>query len=112
MAVRYYSERTKQLYDTAEACEKAEFAAKEEENRQKIKREREIAAEKARKEELAAKRKALAAEVEEARKAMVAAQKAYRDKIGEFVKEFGTYHYSSNSVEDIPTLFESFFNWF
>ena len=111
MAMKYYSERTKKLFDTAAECEKAEFEAKEEENRQKIKREREIAAEKARKEELAAKRKVLANEVEEARKAMVTAPKAYRDKLEEFCKEFGTYH-TSLSTSDIPTLFNSLFDWF
>lgn len=106
--MKYYGERTNKLYDTAAACEKAEFEAKEEENRKKILAERKAAEEKERKEKAAAERKAMAAEVEEARKTMVEAQKKYRDAIDKFVKTYGSYHWSSNSVDDIPKLFDIF----
>lgn len=105
--MKYYGERTKKLYDSVEACEKAEFAAKEQENLAKIKVERE----KAEKERLAAERKSRAAKIEELRKAMVSAQHQYREAIEQFTKDYGSYHYTSHSVDDIPTLFD-FFGWF
>jgi hypothetical protein len=110
--MRYYSDKTHKFYDTAADCERAEFEAKEAENREKIKKERELAFQKEKKEKEAAERKALAAEVDEARKAMVAAQNVYREKLDEFVKRYKTYHYSTNKVEDIPTLFGLFDNLF
>lgn len=106
--MKYYSEKLGKVFDTVEACQQAEFKAKEEENRQKILAERKAAEEKERKERATAERKAMAAEVEEARKVMVEAQKKYRDAIDKFVKTYGSYHWSSNSVEDIPTLFDIF----
>lgn len=109
MAVKYYSERTKKFFDTVEACEKAEFEAKEAENREKILRERKEAEEKERKERLANERKVRAAEVEEARKAMVTAQNKYREVLQKFIQDYHTYHYSTSNFDDIPTLFD-FFN--
>ena len=106
--MKYYSEKLGRVYDTPEACQKAEFEAKEKENLDKIRKEREAVAEKEKKEKEAAERKAMAVEVDEARKAMVAAQKAYREAIEKFVKKYGTYHYSTNNFEDVPTLFEVF----
>ena len=35
--MKYYSEKLNKFYDTADACEKAEFEAKEKENLEKIK---------------------------------------------------------------------------
>ena len=110
--MKYYGERTKKLYDTAEACERAEFEAKEAENREKIRKERELALAKEKKEKEVAERKEAAAKVEAARKVMVEAQKGYRDELEAFCKKYGTYHYSTSSVEDIPTLFSSFLNLF
>ena len=110
MAVKYYSERTGKFFDTAEACEKAEFEAKEAENREKILKERKEAEEKALKEKLSSERKARATEVDEARKAMVAAQNKYRETLQKFIKDYHTYHYSTSDFNDIPTLFE-FFNY-
>ena len=98
--MKYYSSITKSLYDTEEACLKAEKEAKEAELKERAEKERVAAEEKAKKEERAAKRKVLAAEVEGKRKAMGNAQKEYRDAVEEFVNEFGSYHYSSNSVVD------------
>ena len=79
---------------------------KEEENLAKIKRERELAYEKEKKEQLAAKRKERAAEVEAARKAMVEAQKNYKKVLENFIKDYHSYHYSTTSFDDIPTLFD------
>ena len=106
--MKYYSEKTRKFYDTAEECQHAEFEAKEAENREKIRKERELAQQKEQKEKEAAERKALAAEVEEARKAMVAAQNVYREKIDEFVKKYHSYHFTTTSADDVPTLFGLF----
>lgn len=106
--MKYYSEKLNKLFNTQADCEKAEFEAKEAENREKILAERKAAEAKALKEKEAAERKAMAAEVETARKAMVAAQKAYKDAIEAFTKKYGSYHYTSHSVDDIPTLFDLF----
>lgn len=114
MAVKYYSDKTKKFYDTYAAVEQAEFEAKEAENREKIRKERELALEKERKDKELAEQKAKAAErkadadkVEAARKAMVEAQNAYRQAINDFVAKHKTYHYSASGAEEIPTLFNS-----
>ena len=110
--MKYYSEQLNKFYDSPEACQDAEFKAKEEANLAKIKRERELAYQKEQKEKLAAERKERAAVVENARKNMVEAQKKYRDEITKFIKDYGTYHYTSSSEDDIPTLFSFFDNLF
>ena len=119
MAIRYYSDRTKQFYNTAEECEKAEFEAKEAENREKIRKEREIAYQKEQREKKEAEEKAKAAErkedaakVEAAQKAMVEAQNAYRKEIDNFCKKWKSYHFSTSDVKEIPTLFNSVFSDF
>ena len=109
--MKYYSDVTKKFYDTAVECQTAELKEQERLSREKAEKERTLAEKKAKEEKIAAERKSRAAELEEARKAMVAAQKKYRDLIEAFTKDYGSYHYTSNSVEDIPTLF-SLFDWF
>ena len=104
--MRYYSDKLGKIFDSIDALQEAEVKAKEEENREKIRKERELAAEKERKDKLAAERKARAAEVDEARKAMVAAQNKYRETLEAFIKDYHTYHYSTSNLDDIPTLFE------
>lgn len=104
MKVKYYSEVTKQEYDSEKACLDAEYAAKKAADE----RQKALAAEQAKKNQLAEERKARAAEVEAARKELVKAQKAYREKLEGFCRTYGTYHWSSNSPDDIPTLFNLF----
>ncbi len=119
MAIKIYSDKTNKFYSSIEDANKAEFELKEIENRQKILAERKAAEEKAQKEKEAAERKAMAADIEAARKNMLevqknckeqidAAQKVYRDKVDAFVKKYGSYHWSSNSADDIPSLFDIF----
>lgn len=110
--MKYYGERTQRLYDTAGECQQAEFKAKEQENREKILAERKAAEAKEKKKKEASKRKARAAEVEAARKTMVEAQKAYKDKLESFIKTYSTYHFSSTDINDFPTLFNFFSDWF
>lgn len=106
--MKYYGERTKKLYDSEQECMEAESKAKEQENLEKIKKEREIALAKEKKEKEIAERKALAAEVDSARKALTEAQKNYRDKLSEFVSKYHTYHYSTSNPDEVPTLFDIF----
>lgn len=110
--MKYWSEKTRTLYDSAEACQKAEFEAKEKENRERILKEREAREKKEKEEALIAQRKVRAAEIEEARKTMVDAQNNYRKLLEEFTKDYGSYHYTSHSTEDIPIFFSSLFDWF
>jgi phage-related tail protein len=109
--MKYYSEVTRQYYDTEKACLEAEFKVKEEQNREKIRRERAEREAKEKQEKLTAERKARAAEVEEARKAMVAAQKKYQEVLEAFVKDYKTYHLSLTGEDAkgiIPSLFDIF----
>jgi len=108
--MKYYSEKLNKFYDTADACERAEFEAKEKENLEKIKRERELAVAKEKREKELAERKALATKVDEARKNYLAAQKAYREELESFCKKYGTYHYTVENGEEIPSLFDFFGN--
>lgn len=98
--MKYWSDVTKQMYNTSNECVKAE----EDALNAQIK-------EKEAKAKLAAERKNRAAEVEEARKNMVAAQRKYREVLEGFIKDYKSYHYSSTDANDIPTLFD-FFNIF
>lgn len=102
--MKYYSEKLNKLYDSVETLKKAEAAALEAENRAKMEAE----SKKAREEQLAAERKIRAAEVEKARKAMVEAQKAYKDLLTKFINDYHTYHFSTTSAEDFPTLIDLF----
>ena len=106
--MKYYSEKLNKVFNTEQECMDAEFKAKEQENLEKIKKEREVALAKEKKEKEIAERKALAAEVDEARKALTEAQKNYRDKLGAFVDKYHTYHYSTSNPDEIPTLFDIF----
>lgn len=91
----YYSEITKKAYKTAEECQKEELKVQEAENLEKMKKER-----------LANERKARAAEVETARKALTEAQKNYHKVLEAFIHDYGSYHYTETSVDNIPSLFD------
>ena len=109
--MKYWSEVTKSFYDTEKACIEAEFKAKEEENRQRILREKHEREKKEKQEQLTAQRKARAAEVEDARKAMNAAQSKYRELLEAFCKDYGYFHQTLTGEDAkgiIPTLFDIF----
>lgn len=112
MALKYYSDKTNKFYNTAEEANRAEFELKEKENLEKIRKEREEALAKEKKEKAMAERKAAAEKVDTARKAYLEAQKAYRTELEGFCKKYGTYHYSTNGADDIPSLFDFFGNVF
>lgn len=106
--IKIYSDKTKKYYNSVDEAEKAEFEAKEQENREKILAERKAAELKEKKEKEVAERKAMASEIENARQEMIKAQKAYKEKIEAFVNRYGSYHYTSKNFDDIPTLFDLF----
>ena len=112
MAIKIYSDKTQKFYNTVEEANRAEFELKEKENREKIQRERELALAKEKKEKEVAERKAAAEVVETARKAYIEAQKAYRKALEDFCDKYGTYHYSTNGADDIPSLFDFIGNIF
>lgn len=94
--MKYYSEKTKKLYDSEEDLEKSEasYAAKE--------------LELAKTKEARASR---AKEVEDAYKAYTEAGDKYMKLRNQFVKDYGSYHATYNSVWVNPkSLFDIFFN--
>ena len=106
--VKFYSDVTKNFYETEKECLAAEFKVKEEQNREKIRKEREAAIENEKREKANAERKEAAARVEEARKAMTQAQTAYKNELDKFITKYGTYHYSTTNANEIPILFDLF----
>jgi len=108
MAIKVFSDRTGKFYNSVEEANRAEFELKEQENLEKIQKEKALREEKEKKEKEAAERKAMADKVEAARKEMVKAQNAYKDALNAFVNKYHTYHFSSSNPEDIPTLFDIF----
>lgn len=112
MAIKIYSDKTGKFYSSVEEANRAEFELKEKENLAKIQKEREVALAKQKKEQELAERKDAAEKVETARKAYIEAQKNYRAELEAFCKKYGTYHYSTNNADDIPSLFDWFGNIF
>lgn len=99
--VRFYSDETNCLYESLEACEKAE---------------KELKAEKERKEAEALQksqdRKEAAKKVEKAYEALTAAKKAYQKELSDFCKQYGTYHLSVGK-DGILDWMDNFWNtWF
>ena len=110
--VKIYSDVTNAFYNTAEEAQKAEEEHAAKLAAEKAKKEQEIALAKQKKEQALAERKAAAEKVETARKAYLDAQKAYRTELEGFCKQYGTYHYSTNNADEIPSLFDWFGNIF
>lgn len=95
--MKYYSTDLKQLFDTQEECEKAESEALEAKKKAEEERTK-----------LLAERKVRAKEVEEARKAMQEAQNTYNKLLRDFLRDYNTYHYSLESINDIPRIMDWF----
>lgn len=95
--MKYWNEYTQKFYDNANDCLAAEREFVEKQNKEKIEKERK-----------AAERKAAAEKVDAARKAMETAQSNYKKELEAFCKTYGTYHYSTNSADGIPHLFDIF----
>ena len=110
--IKIYSDVTNAFYNTAEEAQKAEEEHAAKLAAEKAKKEQEIALAKQKKEQALAERKVAAEKVETARKAYLDAQKAYRTELEGFCKQYGTYHYSTNNADEIPSLFDWFGNVF
>jgi len=95
--MKYYSEITKQFYDSASECN-----SKEAEYKQK-QREKELAEQKK-----ASERKLDAEKVELTRKALLKARDDYNEALSDFCKKHGSYHCSYHS-DDINDLFKLMF---
>ena len=67
---------------------------------------------KEKKEKALAERKAAAEKVEAARKAFNEARKTYHAELESFCKKYGTYHYTTDGKDDVPSLFDLFDNIF
>ena len=108
--MKFYSDVTKQLYDSKEDCYAAEKAYEEK-----------VAAEKAKKAELENSRKNDAKalqELENSYTQLVRENKAKEEELAkkivaarnEFIKKYGSYHVTySNIMDDISPLFKFFF---
>lgn len=106
MAIKIWSDKTHAFYDTVEDAQNAEFKLQEKENLEKIRKEKEERELKEKKEKATAERKEMAVKVEAARKEYIKAQKAYRDELSAFCKKYGTYHYSIDNPDEVPSLFD------
>ena len=84
--MKYYSEKTKKVYDTVKDLQTAETEF-----------DKAHAAEIAKQKE----RKARADEIKAARQAVIDAQKRYNALLDSFIKDYGSYHetYTSNDID-------------
>lgn len=98
--MKFYSELTKKLYDSNEACEKAEADYKQQ-----------LDEAEAKKKELAETKAARAKEVTDAYKKAREAQKEYEKLRNSFVQTYGAYHLSFTDPEERVSFFENFFTF-
>ena len=99
--MKYYSEILRKNFDSEKEC----IAAEEEYNNK-------VAAEKAKLEELSKARKDRAKEVENAYQAVLNAKKHYAELRDKFVEDYGSWHMTISTKNDIDDIFNSFFRIF
>lgn len=100
--MKFYSEKLSKLFDSEEACAKAEAA-----------HEKAVAEAEAKKKALSDERAKRAKEVENAYNAVITAKKAYQKVLNDFVKDYGSFHMTLKTGEDNPfNLFDSLFDRF
>jgi len=92
--MKYYSEITKNYYNTEKECVEAE---------QKIQQQRKEQEAKAKK--LVEEKKGRANEVQEAYKALREAQKKYNELKNAFIKDYGYFHMSYYEPDTLGTVF-------
>lgn len=99
--MKIFSEKTKKIYPTVEACEaaEAEYDAKMAQLAEERKK-------------LAETRKERAKEIEEAYKAARAAEKHYLELRNAFVKDYGSFHMTVRNAEPMPLMMDDIFNLF
>lgn len=100
--MKFYSEITKDFYDSEKECTKAEKEFTDKQEKEKLAKEAKKA-----------ERKKRATEVEDAYKAMKEAEKTYYKLRNEFINDFGYYHisYSDKTETPLTTLFEDLFKF-
>ena len=105
--MKYYSDVTRKLYETAEELNKAETAVVKAEQERKAALEKKQAEQAKLKEQRAAR----AQEVTEAIRVRDEAQKKVNELINNFVKDYGSYHYtwSSDFIDDVFKTVVKFF---
>lgn len=94
--MKYYSEKTKKMYDSVEQVEAAELEY-DKAHAVQIAKQKE--------------RKARAEEIASARKVVVEAQKKYNELLNKFVKDYGSYHatYTDGDVETLDSIIYKIF---
>jgi len=92
-----YSEDLKRKFDSVEECQAAEAEYAEEQKK--------LAEEK---KHLKEERAARAKEVDEAFKKIRVAQDEYNELLKAFINDYGSYHSTYTSTNDIPDVFELF----
>ena len=100
--MKYVSEITGKTYDSEKDCLEAEKIFKEEEKKKKAAEEKK-----------AAERSERAKEVEKAYEKVVEANKAYRDVLNRFIKDYGSFHMTYSDTNNlIDDVFDSVFRFF
>ena len=92
--MKFYSEKTKKFYDTAEDCQNDESAL--------VKKQAE---EELRQKKLKEERAGRAKEVEEAYKAIFDAKLRYNELKNKFIEDYGSFHQSFNLKTELPKNF-------
>ncbi len=112
--MKIISEKTGKEYSSVDECLAAEKEFEDAIAAKKAAEEKRIEDEKARVAKLNEERKARAAEVEEAYKAVLEANKAYRELLDKFVKDYGSFHMTLKTGDLNPfDNFSHLFNfWF
>lgn len=93
--MKFYSEKTRKLYESAEECANAEAEAVKAEEEKKLAEQKK-----------AETRKARAKEVEDALKAATEARAKYDKLLRDFCKDYGAFHYSFDGKD--PDIFDIF----
>lgn len=94
--MKYYSEKTKKLYETEEIL-------RDEEAKYDLEHEKELA--------LKAQRAERAKEIEKAYEKAAAAKREADELMNKFIKEYGSYHYTQKNVVPVHSLFDMLFNF-
>ena len=105
--MKYYSDVTRKLYETAEELTNAETAVVKAEQERKAA----LAKKQAEQAKLKEQRAARAQEVTEAIRVRDEAQKKVNELVNNFVKDYGSYHYtwSSDFIDDVFKTVVKFF---
>ena len=94
--MKYYSEKTKKLYETEEVL-------RDEEAKYDLAHEKELA--------LKAQRAERAKEIEEAYEKAANAKREADELVNKFIKDYGSYHYTRKDAVPVHSFFDILFNF-